>query len=353
MFPDVKCQVKTPADSSGRHKILFQAFPSGGYSQETRFGLGIYSVLLFHFNTRDTLTRGSIFDMGTIYTQNKQFYVTPTWKFFSPGQKYFIIGEGLFQYYTEKFFGIGNYTPASHQELYVHSLVRLDTRVQRKLFSHFYLGGHYNLEDMYDIDIKGAPGPISKNEVTGSRGGLASGVGYCLTYDSRNRVLMTDKGAYLDVQTSWFLKPLGSNFDFNSLTIDARKFIRFADRGVLAFQYYSKHINGEAPFRMLALLGGPMIMRGYYYGRFRDNNLVCAQAEMRLQLNSRIYTNLFAGAGEVGPNMQALVLKGVKQNYGAGIRYVYDRQERLDFRLDAGIGAEGNYGIYVTAGEAF
>ena len=346
-------QVVTSNDGRPYHKLAFHVFPSGGYSPETRIGLGIYGVVVMRLYKSDSITRSSLVDAGTIYTQNQQFYILPSWKIFSPGNKYVALGEGIYQNYTEKFFGIGNSTPQSLVETYRHSLVRVDTKIQRTIGKSFYAGLHYLYENMYDIDLLGPPGLIANNEVTGSRGGKSSGPGFALTYDSRNRILMTQTGSYMDVQTAWFSKSTGSNFNFNLLSIDFRKFLKINKKNVLAGQFYSREIVGDAPFRMLSLLGGPMIMRGYYYGRFRDNDLIAAQVEYRYKWTDHIYTNSFFCGGEVSHVLKEFTIGGIKPNLGMGIRYVYNKEENLDFRLDAGLGIDGNYGLYVTAGEAF
>jgi hypothetical protein len=332
--------------------IFFIAAPSFSYAPETRFGAGVYGLLFFRFHSHDTITRGSIVDIGTVYTQNKQYFINPTWKIFFPAEKYILVGEGLFQYYTEKYFGIGNSPRQSFEELYGHNLFRFDTKLQKKLLPHFFVGIHYLLEDMYHIESRNPDGEISKFRVVGARGGFASGLGTAITYDSRKNIVMPMGGGYIDFQDAWFSPAFGSSYSFHSMSLDIRKYIALKPGNILAFQFYGKHITGAAPFRMLSLLGGPMIMRGYYYGRFRDNDLLAAQAECRIPVSRSFIVAAFLGAGEVARGFEYFSTPGIKPNFGGGLRYIYKKKEGLDVRLDAGFGG-GSSGIYVTAGEAF
>lgn len=350
---NAEANLNASKDSIKSQNIVFQIFPSGGFSPETRIGLGFYAVTLLHFYPNDSLSRASVIDLGTIYTQNDQFYALPSWKIFSKHNKFVLSGDGVFQYYTEKYFGIGNNSPASAEETYRHSLSRIDTKLQREIGRKFYFGLHYMSEEMYNVSAIGAPGPISRGEVLGAKGGLASGAGFAFSLDTRNRIMMTSKGSYLDVQNAWYSKQLFGDYNFHALTLDFRKYLSLNQNNVLAGQFYGHQIIGAAPFRMLSLLGGPMIMRGYYFGRYRDNDLLAAQLELRTKLSNRFYSNFFIGAGEVTPQLNQFDWKELRPNYGLGLRYVYNKRERLNFRLDLGFGTNGNYGTYITAGEAF
>jgi hypothetical protein len=50
---------------------------------------------------------------------------------------------------------------------------------------------------------------------------------------------------------------------------------------------------------MLALLGGPETMRGYYMGRYRDKQLLAAQVEWRFSIWWRFIGVGFYGIGDV------------------------------------------------------
>ena len=48
-----------------------------------------------------------------------------------------------------------------------------------------------------------------------------------------------------------------------------------------------------------------------------------------------------------------LNIKYLKYSFGAGLRYLFNKKENVNFRMDIGIGSDGNTGIYFGIEEAF
>ena len=62
-------------------------------------------------------------------------------------------------------------------------------------------------------------------------------------------------------------------------------------------------------------MGGEQLMRGYYLGRYRDNNLVAGQVEYRFlpfPFSKRLGAAAFLGAGTVAPKVGDLRLSQLK-----------------------------------------
>ena len=110
---------------------------------------------------------------------------------------------------------------------------------------------------------------------------------------------------------------------------------------------------GAVPFRELANLGGDKLLRGYYDGRYRDRQLVVAQVELRRQLFWRFNGVLFGGVGQVGNTLADFDEGGLKYTGGAGLRFRFNRRDRLNVRFDYGVGRDGSTGFYFNFGEAF
>jgi outer membrane protein assembly factor BamA len=111
--------------------------------------------------------------------------------------------------------------------------------------------------------------------------------------------------------------------------------------------------GGEVPFRELANLGGANLLRGYYEGRYRDRQLLAAQAEVRRVLFGRFNGVLFGGVGQVGNTLGDFNQGSVKVAGGAGLRFRFNRRDRLNVRLDYGVGSGKSSGVYFGIGEAF
>jgi outer membrane translocation and assembly module TamA len=98
-------------------------------------------------------------------------------------------------------------------------------------------------------------------------------------------------------------------------------------------------------------------MRGYYSGRYRDENLMAAQAEIRYRFMNRFGIVAFAGTGKVFANGQ-FNSDGLKPNFGFGGRYFFDPAKGLSVRLDYGVGEKlpnekRQAGFYIGLAEAF
>jgi outer membrane translocation and assembly module TamA len=98
-------------------------------------------------------------------------------------------------------------------------------------------------------------------------------------------------------------------------------------------------------------------MRGYYVGRFRDENLVTSQAELRFRPVPRFGLVAFGGAGKVFKN-DHFSDSAFKPTYGIGARIFFDLEKGMALRLDYAMGDKPTgekriAGFYVSLGEAF
>ncbi len=113
---------------------------------------------------------------------------------------------------------------------------------------------------------------------------------------------------------------------------------------------------GAAPFNQLAMLGGESIMRGYYLGRYRDNNqLAFRQGRMLplpLSFTKRFGATVFAGTGTVFNHINSLDASNFVWSAGAGLRYLLFPKKDIYTRLDLAFTREGT-GVYIFIGEAF
>jgi Omp85 superfamily domain len=341
--------------------------PSGTLSPETGIAGGLYGMYYFKLSKKVPDTRSSFSDFTMLYTQRHQFSFLPTWKIYFIHEHYTLSGEGNVMLYRENFFGIGNNTIEANEEMYEFHLLKMDNKFQRQLYSVLFAGLQYQIQYMSKIEIEHG-GQLETQNITGNRGGLASGIGPMITIDSRSSVLTPQSGMFIELSNCNFREWLGSKFGFTTYVLDARKYITLYGkklvpdmlnplgplykRHILALQLYGRITQGDAPFRMLSLMGNSQLMRGYYMGRYRDNDYVAGQAELRMHLFWRMGATLFAGTGEVAHTTNDFSIKELKPNYGMGLRYVFSKRENVNVRLDAGFGPHTK-GFYITMGEAF
>ena len=97
-------------------------------------------------------------------------------------------------------------------------------------------------------------------------------------WDSRDNIFYPSKGNYQYFRVIFY--PVMSDFVFAKFELDARHFRSTGKNGVFAGNFYLESVVGETPFYKLPSIGGKQ-MRGYFYGRYRDNFFSMVQLEYR------------------------------------------------------------------------
>jgi hypothetical protein len=77
----------------------------------------------------------------------------------------------------------------------------------------------------------------------------------------------------------------------------------------------------QIPFFLLPSIGGGSTLRGYSSWRFRDRNSMVLQGEWRIMANRFLDAAFFYDTGKVASRTSDLDLKGLKSDYGFGLRF--------------------------------
>ncbi len=264
--------------------------------------------------------------------------------------KYHFVSYVGFLRFPNRFYGIGNNTDKIF-ERYDALFIDFKNTFERRIRKKFYVGIMQNYR-YFDMISYLSYGEFAKKNIPGEQGGHISGFGFTLSFDDRDHVFYPSKGSYLKFSSLLYDKALGSNYNFRNYTMDLRKYISVYKQNILALQLYAEHGNGNIPFHMLSLMGGPQLMRGFFQGRFRDKNLVVMQAEARIPIWKIFSLAAFGSIGEVSPTVNQFALNKIKLTGGAGIRMRLLQTQKINMRIDAGFGKD-SYGIYVDFSEAF
>lgn len=356
-------------------KPNFIPLPAAFSQQETGFALTLASLPVWRFG-QDTLTRKSNARLGGWLSQKGQVSVQLTHNIFTPGERWYLLGE--LSYYDVNYFyyGIGINTRKADESQVDYAAFIFNQRVLHRLAPNWFGGVQYRFTNLRNVrygepseagrtnkfatDL--AQGIITEREAAG---GNTSGFGPVLLYDGRDNVLATYRGQYLHVHGLFAGRYAGSNYSFQRFQLDARHFqpLFGNTRTILALQYLGEiHTGGLVPFRELSAMGADLggsiynyatLMRGIYEARYRDRTLMTFQAEVRRQLFWRFDGAVFGSVGQVGHQLSDFSLGGTRLAGGAGLRFRLNRQDRLNVRLDYGVGSGGNSGIYFAVGEAF
>ncbi|WP_236612938.1 BamA/TamA family outer membrane protein [Cesiribacter andamanensis] len=344
-----------PADTSAQQaqKGSWIVLPVVYYSPETRFGFGALGMHLFKFRGADSLTRTSNVQAYALYTLNKQLLISPKYTLFTNGERYMLSGNLAYFKFPQLYYGIGNDLPQENEELVDYSYFRAENKFLKKLTPSIFGGIQWNLYSMFGVDSD-PEGVLAQTQPLGWRGYRTSGLGLVVAYDTRDIVVNPTAGAFLELTSTHNSKALGSQFVYSRYSLDARKYVRLNKKGhILALQAIGQFTRGSVPFMEVPALGNEIIMRGYYEGRYRDKQYVAAQAEYRLPLFWRIGAVGFAGLGDVAPSLGDFTLASLKPSYGLGARFMVNKAERVNIRVDYGWGKGGSSGFYLEITEAF
>ncbi|HXA00824.1 MAG TPA: BamA/TamA family outer membrane protein [Cytophagaceae bacterium] len=340
------------SDSILEKKHGFIINPLVYYTPETRLALGVSTV--FYFRAKDdSAHRPSVIHPFFGGTQNHQIFAQAPFQLFFKKEKYYLYGEVSVYNYPYFFYGIGNGVPHSYFEEYTARYSTCSLTILKKIVPHLYAGFRIQVDD-YNVIRKTPGGLLDQNLLTGSIGGVNSGIGPSFLYDTRNNIFSPTKGTYIQLATWINAKYTFSNYTYGSYVLDARKYVPWHKNDAFGFQFYTNLMTGNPPFYQLSMLGGTTRMRGYYQGRYRDKNYMTAQAEYRsgFILKNRLGFALFAGAGLVFNQFKNIDFLYLKPSLGGGLRLRFDRNEKINFRIDVAIGYKA-FNTYFVLSEAF
>ncbi|HEY0895449.1 MAG TPA: polymerase [Sphingobacteriaceae bacterium] len=337
----------------------FLPLPVLGYAQETGFEFGVAPMYSFYTERTDTLTRSSSITGMATYTTEKQsnfFIKSDLWL---PFNKFHITSELRYQNFPFQFYGVGDHTRETDREMITQKLFRASGEVEKQMAPGAYTGAAFSYEKYrYEMASQGPflPNPYG---VFDRDGGQVLYLGLSQILDSRNNNTYTTRGTFIKLAYSYAPDVFGGdNFTGSSTKVDVRTFKSFDSKKVLGVQGIYKSLQGSrAPFYLMPQLGDDSMMRGYYTGRYRDQNMLALQTEFRYRFIPRLGAAAFAAAGTVYGNRQ-LNFRDIKPALGAGVRYFFDIDRGLSVRVDYAVGEKPAgekrlSGFYLSLGEAF
>lgn len=336
-----------------RKKGVF-AIPLVYYTPDTRWAGGAAGVYYFRVPPKHDFekeTRASFVQLLTDYTQNKQLDVWSTWSIFTRNENYLLEGELRYRNFPDRFYGIGNQSKYTNEELYSYNLFSIKSLMMKQVRKSLFVGFDYTFE--YEFDFKhDENGQLITGDIPGYKGGLGSALGLVAAIDNRDNIINAYDGQYSEISSYFFGKTLGSTFKFIQVNAIHQQYWELRKKHVLASQTKIKLNFGEVPFLDMATLGDDDILRGYAKNRYRDHNSWATQLEYRMPLFWRFGIVGFAGVGDIFKNFSDMRFSRLKYSVGGGLRFVVKPAERLNIRLDYGQGVDGGHYYFVVT-EAF
>lgn len=331
-------------------KREFLLAPQLDRSPETGFLTGIYYLQMFKIG-HDSTVRTSNTETTLSVTERKQFLCEVNNTLLFHKEKYILRGVNIFSKFNEYFWGIGNNSQEVNREAVEFNFYQVTQRLTQSFAYHIFAGVQYQFYQVDHVESQ-ICGLLDTQPIAGEKGSKTSGLGLLFLYDSRDNVINPSQGAYLDVSNYINSKAFGSTFEFNNFTIDARRYINVLPKQILALQGLMNFNNGAIPFRQLATMGGDIMMRGMYKGRYRDNNMMALQAEYRFKVWKFIGLTVFGSGAEVAHSVNNFNTSDIRYTYGFAFRFMFIAHERVNVGIDFGFGRNTS-AIYLGSGEAF
>ena len=339
------------ASEKGPSSSGWSASPIVSYAPETHLGLGAFGVHFFRLGAAPVESRCSSLAVVALITTRSQFIGELIPELYWNDERWHLWSKLEYRHYPNALWGVGNHLPESNEEWYLESGPRWRTWLRSMLVLSFYLQLRFDAQRM-EISRTEPSRLLDSGAVPGHRGGNTTGLGLTLGWDSRDHPQAPRRGGFHEISVMSWSQTLGSRYAYSRFHLNLRQFITVFNTQVLALQLWGEFLIGNPPFYRMALLGGQYLLRGYFEGRYRNNDLIAAQAEYRLPLFWRIGGVLFASAGDVSDRLENLGLDDIKWAVGGGLRLMLSQDEKLNLRVDAAVGVD-TWGIYATAKEAF
>ena len=325
--------------------------PVAYYGPETRIGGGFIFFSYFKTSLKDSTTRKSNTQTYLDFTINKQLLFQTDYSIFSNKNKFYFKGHLDYIHFPEYYYGIGNSTNESMRRLIDFNSIIISSRNYVLTKKKTYIGILLEHQSLYMLNQM-LMSYSEDREVVGHLGYSTTGAGIGVLIDNRNNQLNPESGHYFELNFSNYFNHSRNQSGFNSFVLDARYYKKIIKKLVWNSNFYTSLNRGSVPFRLMPAIGGARFLRGYYQGRFRDNNLILLQHEFRYQVYKRWGIALFSGIGQVAKELNQFSMNQFHYNYGAGIRFKVDRKENTNIRIDLGI-TKDSKGIYIVFAEAF
>lgn len=363
-------------------KIDWSIAPGPNYSSDIGFGIGVLVAGLYRLDRTDSVTAPSNITLyGNITTEKFALARFGGDNLFKKN-KYRISYSGAAVYFPGAFYGVGyNDGQSGYVQTIDNTMFKARISGCMLIFKHTYAGVSASLDytgakaqrsfptsDAFETQLRPAyeagqltgdskklfeaywNGHFIPDKATPFENYIAKtgepadalnvGLGLFAQYDSRDNITNPYKGILFKIEAKYYPKALGNSLEsFGKVTLQFDFYKKLWKGMILAYDFFSDFTFGQSSWHMYARLGGTDRMRGYYEGRYRDDNVVQTQVELRQKIYKRHGITGWVGFGNIWGN-DAFKWKNTLYSFGCGYRFEF--KNRMNIRLDYGWGVFGN-----------
>jgi hypothetical protein len=352
---------KERSDTNGVH---VSALPAGGYSLQTGFAAVATANIAFYdekHHSKDAKI-SSVLTSFT-YSQYNQIIFPLQASIWIKKDHFNIITDWRYLAYPSTTFGLGGHSNINNGYTIDFNYIKLHQTILKRVTDNLFAGFGYYYDYFWNIRQIDVPANVVTNfqKYGLTNTSTSSGVTLRLLYDSRINQINPSNGWYGNVIFRPNFTFMGSDNNWQSLLLEARKYIKLSSgsRNVLALWSYNwLTIGGKPPYLMLPSTGWDDFYntgRGYIQGRYRGRNMVYLESEYRFVVsrNGLFGGVVFVNAESFPKNVFSKQLDLIAPAYGAGVRIKLNKFSGANLCVDYGLGLQGSKGISVNLGEVF
>ena len=188
----------------------------------------------------------------------------------------------------------------------------------------------------------------------GAEDTTSGGIGPVVSYDSRDNIHYPRSGTLAEMKGFYKPSSWGNEADYAVGDIVINHFIQLTDDRVLALRLFGRTGTNDTPYSDKSRLGQGSDLRGFKSGEISGLTLLSGQVEHRWQFTERWGAVIFGGLAKLwDDDLEALITEDLYYSVGAGIRFMINTDQKINFRVDVAVGNGDNKGIYVGIREAF
>lgn len=343
--------------SEKKSRVLYSFVPAVGYTLSTGF-VGLLSANAAFYLSDSSTTNISSVSTSFNYSQYHQITVPVLANIWSKDNLYNASIDWRYFKYPQDTYGLGSDSRAEDADRLSYSHIRLHQAVLRKVSGSFYLGGGYMLDKRWKIKEEGSNEDVLEYGL--SPKSTSSGFLLAALYDNRKNSINPLKGFFGNIRYRNNLTFLGGNTNWQSLTLDFRKYFNFpagSQNTIALWNYNWFTLAGKPPYLDLPSTSWDPTNntgRGYIQGRFRSPQMMYFEAEYRFSLTQNgLLGGVVFGNAQGFSNWPSSKIGKFSPGTGIGLRIKVNKASRTNIAIDYGFGLKGSRGLFVNLGEVF
>lgn len=359
LFKKKKKILSDSIKSNKSKRLLVSILPAAGYTLQTGFaGIITGNIGFFAKNVADP--KMSVISTSITYSQYNQIIIPLYADILSRTGKWEFVSDNRYMSFPSSIFGLGGPTDPNKNHTINFEQIKLHQTILRKVYKELFVGVGFYYDQFWNIKVIDPQTRRLNIYIQTELGttNTASGPVGKLIYDSRKNQINPTQGIYANITLRQCLKEFGSNREWASLMIDARKYINFprGSHNTLALWSFNwLTIAGKPNYLFLPSTGWDdqyNTGRGFVQSRFRGKQMIYAEAEYRYRISRNgllggvAFFNWQKYYGNEKPYEPFL------RGFGTGLRIRINKKSDANICLDYAFG-NNSQGFFLNLGELF